>query len=199
MLEVKRTADIRQPVSSSTGNSRNGANQRFVNAVESGHGGALDRGHYQPVDSNNGTRIPVITGEAHFEGTMPVDGMLFGKLGEKQSGLHVRQRKRSAPRPSQPELSGQLSFKELVRINGHIAGTVYSEKGTLIVDSSAAVDANVSVGIALIKGTVNGDIVAQQRVELGPNAKVFGNIWTRSIAIEVGATFDGECTMLLDD
>jgi cytoskeletal protein CcmA (bactofilin family) len=84
----------------------------------------------------------------------------------------------------------------MVRVNGHIAGTIYSKTGTLIVDTLARLDANVEVAVAVISGTVNGDIVAHERVELGPEAKIHGNIWTRSIGIKDGAVFDGVCTMI---
>jgi len=66
----------------------------------------------------------------------------------------------------------------------------------LIVDATARVDADVEVGVAVISGQVNGDIVAHQRVEIGPNAQIRGNIWTRSIQIRNGAIFEGVCRML---
>lgn len=92
--------------------------------------------------------------------------------------------------------SGEISFRDMVRVNGHIAGTIYSKTGTLIVDTEARIDANVEVAVAVISGTVNGDIVAHERVELGPHAKIHGNIWTPSIGIKDGAIFDGVCTMI---
>ncbi|MDQ1728290.1 MAG: hypothetical protein QOD33_415 [Pyrinomonadaceae bacterium] len=145
--------------------------------------------------SNCQTRIPVITGEAHYKGLLPVDGVLLGQLGGNGGSLGIRQRSGSAF-ASQPELSGEINFRDLVRVNGHIAGTVYSQSGTLIVDSTATVEANVDVAVAVIGGTVRGDIVAHERIELGPAAKIYGNIWTRSIAIKDGALFDGVCTMM---
>ena len=84
----------------------------------------------------------------------------------------------------------------MVRVNGHIAGTIYSKTGTLIVETQARIDAHVEVAVAVISGTINGDIVAHERVELRPGAKIHGNIWTRSIGIKDGAIFDGVCTML---
>ena len=87
----------------------------------------------------------------------------------------------------------------MVRVYGHIAGTVHSETGTLLVDVSAIVNAHVDVAVALINGTVMGDIVAHQRVGLGSSAKVYGNIWTRSIEIKPGAIFEGICTMLTEE
>jgi cytoskeletal protein CcmA (bactofilin family) len=198
LLEVKRTADRSLPASSKTARARDSANQRASNAVENNRGEALAQNQPHlvgPALARNKTRIPVIIGEAHFEGVMSVNGVLAGHLRNNGSGLEVRQKALSELR-SQPELSGELSFTDLVRVNGHIAGTVYSKNGTLIVDSGAAVDAMVNVAVAIIRGTVNGDIVAQKRVELAAGAKVFGNIWTRSLAVDAGAIFDGDCNML---
>lgn len=148
-----------------------------------------------PNDRTYQTRTPVITGEINYKGTLPVDGVLVGQLGGSGGSLTVKQKSGSVF-AFQPELSGEISFRDMLRVNGHIAGSVYSKTGTLIIDTSARVDANVEVAIAVISGTVHGDIVAHQRVELGPSARIYGNIWTRSIAIKDGAIFDGVCTMI---
>jgi cytoskeletal protein CcmA (bactofilin family) len=148
-----------------------------------------------PSDRNCQTRTPVITGEVNYKGTLPVDGVLIGQLGSSGGSLSVKQKSGSVF-AFQAELSGEISFRDMLRVNGHIAGTVYSKTGTLIIDTSARVDANVEVAVAIISGTVYGDIVAHQRVELGPSARIYGNIWTRSVAIKDGAIFDGVCTMI---
>lgn len=142
------------------------------------------------------SKLPVITGEAQYKGMLNLDGIVTGQLGGGGS-LNVRQRSRSFFH--EPEFSGEISFRDMIRVNGHIAGSVCSSKGTLIVDISAQVDANVDVAVAVISGIVNGDIVAHQRVEIGPNAKIYGNIWTRSIEIKHGAIFEGICTMIADE
>ena len=142
------------------------------------------------------TRTPVITGEVNYKGMLPIDGILTGQLGSNGGSLAIRQK--SGNLSTGPELAGEISFRDVVRVNGHIAGTVYSEGGTLMVDDTARVDANIEVAVAVINGTINGDIVAHQRVEIGPGAKIYGNIWTRSIAIKDGAEFEGVCTMIED-
>lgn len=141
------------------------------------------------------TKIPVIIGEAHFRGSLQIDGVFTGQLGGGGGTSTVRQTTRTSESP-QPEMSGEINFAGMVRVNGHIAGSVYSKKGTLIVDATARVDANVEVAIAVISGTVNGDIVAHEKVEIGPNAKIYGNIWTRSLALKDGAIFEGVCRMI---
>lgn len=195
MLEVARKADHTKPTTKTTSRGRIDST---ASASLSTSFNQQQRHSAPKVLGNNQTKIPVITGEAHYKGMIPVDGILLGQLGNNGGSLEVRQKTKSELSSAQPELSGQITFRDVVRINGHIAGTVYSKNGTLIVDSGAAVDANVDVAIAVIRGTVRGDIIAQQRIEIARGAKVVGNIWTRSIAVEVGATFDGICNMLED-
>lgn len=93
-------------------------------------------------------------------------------------------------------LTGEASFKAMLRVDGHLSGSVSSEGGTLLVGNNGQVDADIKVAIATIHGTVNGDIVASQRLELGRAAKVNGNIQTPSLVIEQGAIFEGSCRMI---
>lgn len=198
MLEVKRNPGDR-------GVSRTGAaaaTARVQDPLKTGVGPAQpSRPASAPIPvkvtgkAQEQTRLPVLVGEAHFKGTLPVDGLVLGQLGSGNGSLNVRQKSKACAE-HQPELAGEISFRDMVRVNGYIAGTVYSEKGTLIVDASARLDANVEVGIAVIRGSVYGDIVAHQKVEIGPNARICGNIWTRSIEIKNGAIFEGVCKMI---
>jgi cytoskeletal protein CcmA (bactofilin family) len=93
-------------------------------------------------------------------------------------------------------LSGEIAFKAMWRVDGQFSGRMTSEDGTLLVGASGQVDANVEVAVATIIGTVNGDIIATQRIELGRTARVNGNIQTPSLVIEQGAIFEGSCRML---
>jgi cytoskeletal protein CcmA (bactofilin family) len=93
-------------------------------------------------------------------------------------------------------LTGDTSFQMMLRVDGQLTGTVSSDGGTLIVGNNGKLDANVSVGIAQVNGTVNGDISATERIQLGRTARVVGNIATPKLIIEDGALFEGGCTML---
>ena len=145
-------------------------------------------------ETNFQPRVPVITGEATYRGSAEVHGIISGQLGAAASTLTIKQRPRNGS--SEPELDGELSFKDLLRINGHIAGKVVSQKGTLIVDQSATVEADINVSICVVNGTVVGDIVGHERVEVTPGATVKGNIATRALSIKPGAMFHGDCRML---
>jgi cytoskeletal protein CcmA (bactofilin family) len=93
-------------------------------------------------------------------------------------------------------LTGETSFQAMLRIDGHLTGKISSESGTLIVGASGRVDANVAVAQAIISGTVNGDIVASEKLELTRTARVIGNVQAPRLVIEDGAIFEGGCTML---
>jgi cytoskeletal protein CcmA (bactofilin family) len=93
------------------------------------------------------------------------------------------------------DLTGEANFKGMLRIDGRFSGNINSQDGTLIVSAGGIVEANVDVATARINGTVNGDIKTSQRVELGRNAEVRGDIWTPSLVIEQGAIFEGNCRM----
>ena len=93
-------------------------------------------------------------------------------------------------------LTGEATFKAMMRVDGHVTGRVSSSSGTLIVGTNGKVDANIEVAVAMIHGTINGDIIATQRLELGRAAKVTGNIQTPSLVIEQGAIFEGSCKMM---
>jgi len=93
-------------------------------------------------------------------------------------------------------VTGEANFKALMRVDGHLSGRISSTSGTLIVGANGKVDANIEVAIATIQGTVNGDIIASQRLEIGRAGKVNGNIQTPILVIEQGAQFEGSCKMV---
>ena len=93
-------------------------------------------------------------------------------------------------------ITGEASFKSMLRVDGRFSGRISSAGGALIVGAGGQVDANIEVAVATIHGVVNGDIIASDRIELGRAAKLNGNIQTPSLMIEQGAIFEGSCKML---
>ena len=93
-------------------------------------------------------------------------------------------------------LTGETDFHAMLRVDGHLVGTVTSEAGTLIIGTNGQVDANVMVAAAMINGTVNGDVMATEKLQLGRTARVLGNISSPRLIIEEGAILEGSCSML---
>jgi len=93
------------------------------------------------------------------------------------------------------KVTGEVSFKSLLRIDGFLSGRITSAEGTLVVAAPGRVEATVAVAIARVLGTVTGDIVCSDRIELGTTARVTGNIQAPTVIIEHGAILDGLCRM----
>lgn len=93
-------------------------------------------------------------------------------------------------------LTGETEFHAMLRVDGHLIGTVSSTAGTLIIGTNGQVDANISVAAAMINGSVNGDIIATEKLQLGRTARVMGNIQSPRLIVEEGAILEGSCSML---
>jgi cytoskeletal protein CcmA (bactofilin family) len=89
---------------------------------------------------------------------------------------------------------GEMEFEDTMRIDGKFNGKIVS-KNELIVGESAHIEGDLHVGRVAISGTVIGKIVAEQRVEIHRNGKVYSDIETPALVIEEGAIFQGNCVM----
>ena len=93
-------------------------------------------------------------------------------------------------------LTGETTFEAMLRVDGHLKGSVTSEDGTLIVGANGRVDADIIVSEAIVNGAVEGDITAGTKLTLGRTATVVGNIQAPRLIIEDGALLEGSCKML---
>ena len=92
------------------------------------------------------------------------------------------------------EFEGIFSFTGAVRIDGKFAGEINSG-GTLIVGETATITSRIHVADIIISGEVNGDIFAENKIEINVPGKLFGNIQTPKLIIEEGVIFEGNCKM----
>lgn len=93
-------------------------------------------------------------------------------------------------------LTGDTNFQMMLRVDGNLQGTVTSDTGTLIVGTNGQVDANVTVAAAMVNGTINGDVIATEKIQLGRTAKVIGNVQTPRLIMEDGSIIEGSCSMI---
>jgi cytoskeletal protein CcmA (bactofilin family) len=87
----------------------------------------------------------------------------------------------------------EVTFEGVLHFNGHSIGNISSPGGTLVLTESGRIEADINVGVAVINGSVTGDITAAERVLLDSNARVSGKIITPLLSVRVGAIFDGDC------
>jgi cytoskeletal protein CcmA (bactofilin family) len=89
---------------------------------------------------------------------------------------------------------GKLTFEGTVRIDGRLAGEVFSDD-ILVVGEGAEVRAKIEIGTLIVEGLIEGDIRASKLVELRAPARVRGNIETPQLIVEKGVLFQGHCKM----
>jgi cytoskeletal protein CcmA (bactofilin family) len=90
---------------------------------------------------------------------------------------------------------GDVHFSGGFHVDGHIKGNVDAPPdsgATLSVSDSGVVEGSVAVPNVVLNGTVKGDILAHDRVELGATARVTGNVYYGLIEMEMGAEINGK-------
>jgi cytoskeletal protein CcmA (bactofilin family) len=92
------------------------------------------------------------------------------------------------------ELSGELRFRDVLRVDGRVKGRIVSDK-TLIIGETGQVDAEIDCGVVSIRGRVTGTVRGRQRIELLSGCRVLGTLVSPKLVIEDGAFFQGDCRM----
>lgn len=95
-------------------------------------------------------------------------------------------------------LSGTFAFPGPVELDCQLEGEIEGQD-RVVLGESAMVHARIRGVEVVVKGAVQGDIVATKRLVLKKPAKVAGNISAPSLVIEEGVLFEGKCTMIGQD
>jgi cytoskeletal protein CcmA (bactofilin family) len=91
-------------------------------------------------------------------------------------------------------VSGQLSFQGPARIDGVVDGEIQCQD-TLTIGEGAEVKAKITGHIVIIRGRVEGNVTAKEKIELLAPARLIGNVSAPRLMITEGAVFDGDCSM----
>ena len=99
-------------------------------------------------------------------------------------------------------LQGDLEFAGGLHLDGRIHGNVRSsasDGGALSVSESGFIEGSVEVTSIVMNGTVNGDMIARDRLVLGEKARVNGNVHYGVIEMASGAVITGKLVPLNSD
>ena len=92
-------------------------------------------------------------------------------------------------------INGDVTFSGGFHLDGQVAGNVRAEPGTtsvLSLSEHGSIEGSVEVPHVVLNGVVKGDIVAHERVELGANARINGNVCYGVIEMALGASINGK-------
>lgn len=112
-----------------------------------------------------------------------------------------RKRKLHAPKISTvigsgTEIRGDIHFVSGLHVDGTIKGDVISDpqdqSATLTLSDMGTIEGNVRVANVMLNGTVVGDVVANNRVELAPKAKITGTLTYALLEMAMGAQVNGK-------
>jgi cytoskeletal protein CcmA (bactofilin family) len=99
----------------------------------------------------------------------------------------------------QTTVEGSLKVDGIVRIDGHLKGSIASEGCTMIVGEKAFIEADITVYSITVSGEVKGNVNASHRIQLCPTARVFGDLHAPEVLVDAGAVLDGRCTIKRKD
>ena len=111
--------------------------------------------------------------------------------------------RRRPEEPAQPRIlevdasmAGSLTFKDPVnlQINGRFEGSLET-KGNLFIGERAQIKATITGEAIIVRGSVEGPIIASQRLELHSGSSVIGTIITPILVVQEGAVLHGQCEM----
>lgn len=92
-------------------------------------------------------------------------------------------------------VNGDLHFEGGCHIDGTVKGSVSADpesSSVLSISEDGGVEGGVMVPYVVLHGIVRGDVYASQRVELGPTARVIGNVYYNLIEMAIGAEINGK-------
>ena len=113
---------------------------------------------------------------------------MFGRKGRRPTAIQTLVGENT-------RIEGDLHFVGGCHIDGQVNGSVLVDQdpdGFLSVSEYGCVKGNVSVPRVALSGTVEGDLLVTEKAELGPTARVTGNVYYNVIEIAAGAEINGK-------
>lgn len=92
------------------------------------------------------------------------------------------------------DFNGAISFEKPFLIRGRVTGQIHA-RDLLVVDENAVVDASIEAPRLIIRGTVTGNVVCSEKVEITAGGKLVGDVAAPEVFMETGCVFNGFCTM----
>ena len=98
-------------------------------------------------------------------------------------------------------IEGDITFTGGLRVDGHVHGSVVAadgKSGTLVLSEQAQIEGEIRVSHVVINGTVVGSVHAGEYIELQPKANVTGDVYYKTLEIQLGAVLQGRLVLQND-
>lgn len=92
---------------------------------------------------------------------------------------------------SDVEIKGNLKFAGELTFDGKLEGEIQTD-GILNLGDSAVVNGAINAQSVVVRGKINGNINAKEKIEIKAKTELFGDIRAAKLVIEEGVTFVGK-------
>ncbi len=90
---------------------------------------------------------------------------------------------------------GVISVEHSLRVDGRVKGDIKTSD-TLVVGKEGEIEGNVKAKNLVVGGKLSGIVDVDGKTVLESRSEFHGDMKTRKLVIDEGATFDGKCSML---
>jgi len=91
------------------------------------------------------------------------------------------------------EVTGDFVVKGILRVDGKIIGKIEADQ--VILTETAFMLGDILAKCIIVDGKVEGNLKATDRLEINPNGRIKGDIFTQKLLMADGAEFDGRIQM----
>lgn len=93
------------------------------------------------------------------------------------------------------EILGDVRFTGGMHVDGRIKGQIAAagdKAAMLSLSETGVIEGDVLVPTIMLNGTVIGEVRAAEKLVLSSKAKVTGNVYYKTLQMEIGATINGQ-------
>ncbi|BCB96395.1 hypothetical protein JZK55_13170 [Dissulfurispira thermophila] len=98
---------------------------------------------------------------------------------------------------SDSEFKGDITANGTLRIDGKITGNIIAD--SVILGDKASVTGDIKARCVVIGGIVEGNVNADELVEIKHTGKLFGDIHTSKLSVAEGGIFEGRSIIQKDE
>jgi len=93
----------------------------------------------------------------------------------------------------QSEITGDLNIKGTLQVDGFVKGQVKAD--CVVLTESSRIQGDITANKIIVSGRVEGNLKAEEAIEIMPKGKVIGDVFTNKISVAEGGELNGKVVM----